>query len=349
MSMRRALILLLQCVAIASAQHGLSHLLHRKNVESQWRLCRDNTPRCAAWNAKVGRSFEDLRPQLDVLASEMARNGLATLDKREAYDLYLPTWSCESRERVPRRPGDGPKWMCGVDALRPVRDCLVYSVGSNGDASFERALKARQPHCEIFTFDPTLPSRPNASGRCTAARLELCPTEPGWKLQAMRAAAAEGVTTLVETGLGSRDGRLEIFPGYIFPVMTLPSLMKSLGHENRTINVLKIDIEGGEYEALVHETLFGGCKHRNGAMPVEVEQLQLELHGIDARPVARLFAAVYACGLQVFNSEPNHWGCDGYGCVEFSFVGPTHAFRAFRMTHPSGSTHGHARKRERRR
>ena len=84
MSMRRALILLLQCVAIASAQHGLSHLLHRKNVESRWRLCRDNTPRCAAWNAKVGRSFEDLRPQLDVLASETARNGLAALDKREA-------------------------------------------------------------------------------------------------------------------------------------------------------------------------------------------------------------------------------------------------------------------------
>ena len=102
---------------------------------------------------------------------------------------------------------------------------------------------------------------------------------------------AEGVTTRVETGLGSRDGKLEIF-GNFFPAMTLRSLMKSLGHENRTINVLKVDIEGGEYAALVHETLFGGCKHRNGSMPVEVEQLQLELHGIDARPVARLFAAV---------------------------------------------------------
>lgn len=309
-----------------------------------WRVpCQqDDAARCAAWGAKVDRSFAALRPQLAVLGNSSAMEGLSRLSEREVYDLYLPTWSCEALERVPQQPGDGPKWMCGLDALHSVSDCLVYSFGANGDSSFERAMKARNPHCQIFTFDPSMPSRQNISGRCHKARLEHCPYEPGWKLKATRDAAKQGIMTkFVEIGLAAHDGPIEIFPGKQFPAMTLPSLMKMLGHENRTINVLKIDIEGSEYTTLPHASIFGSCgkhghRHR-GTMPIPVEQLQIELHGTNAVDVGKIFASVYSCGLQVFSVEPNRWGCDGYGCLEFSLVGPQQAMRSFLNTHPGVS------------
>jgi Methyltransferase domain len=34
--------------------------------------------------------------------------------------------------------GDNGKWVCGVRTLLQRPGCIVYSVGSNGDVSFER-------------------------------------------------------------------------------------------------------------------------------------------------------------------------------------------------------------------
>jgi len=43
----------------------------------------------------------------------------------------------------------------------------------------------------------------------------------------------------------------------------------------------------------------------------------------------------HLCGLALFSKEPNHWGCNGYACVEISLVGPEHAWAAYQLTHPS--------------
>ena len=51
-----------------------------------------------------------------------------------------------------RRLGDGGKWVCDPHRITEQKDCLVYSVGSNNDFSFEMAvLKDIGPHCEIHT------------------------------------------------------------------------------------------------------------------------------------------------------------------------------------------------------
>ena len=69
------------------------------------------------------------------------------------YDSYEPHWNCLSRERIPTRGGDGPKWVCGVDTLN--KSALVYSFGSQGDTQFEDDIQARVSTDNIFIFDPS--------------------------------------------------------------------------------------------------------------------------------------------------------------------------------------------------
>ena len=49
---------------------------------------------------------------------------------------------------------DGGKVICDPYRLEG-EDCLVYSIGSNGDFQFEEAIKKINPRCEIHTFDHT--------------------------------------------------------------------------------------------------------------------------------------------------------------------------------------------------
>jgi hypothetical protein len=47
---------------------------------------------------------------------------------------------------LPLSQGDGAKIMCGVSTLQP--GCLIYSLGSNGDVSFEQDILKNTP-CEV--------------------------------------------------------------------------------------------------------------------------------------------------------------------------------------------------------
>lgn len=155
--------------------------------------CRPARPAacCAAWSTKVRRAFELVRHQSSAEPPMLQRWNSGALgdaqNSRNAYDLLEPTWSCESRERVPSNFGYGPKWVCGLRTLKstgPAPPCLVYSFGSNGDVSFEQGVKAAAPNCHIFTFDPTLSAE---------------------KLAVVRGAEKRGLLKFVDVGLGDRD------------------------------------------------------------------------------------------------------------------------------------------------
>jgi hypothetical protein len=45
------------------------------------------------------------------------------------------------------------------------------------------------------------------------------------------------------------------------------------------------------------------------------------------------FEGADACGLRLFHKERNHWGCQGYACVEFSLVSAESAWREFQASH----------------
>ena len=124
---------------------------------------------------------------------------------------------------------------------------------------------------------------------------------------------------------------------YVCVARRVVGCIADLGHTGRTLHVLKVDIEGSEYSAFEHPGLFGGCMTASaaGATPPDVRQVQIEVHGTSLYYIFQLMERMQSCGLAIFNKEPNHWGCDGYKCVELSLVSPEHAFNAFALTHPS--------------
>lgn len=68
------------------------------------------------------------------------------------WEPFEPVASCWDEVRV-GQIGDGGKWVCGLSQLKS--PCLIYSLGSNGDPSFELAINtATSGECEIYTFDP---------------------------------------------------------------------------------------------------------------------------------------------------------------------------------------------------
>ncbi|CAF5097666.1 unnamed protein product, partial [Rotaria sp. Silwood1] len=70
---------------------------------------------------------------------------------------WEPTIQCEFERRV-GNIGDGGKWVCDIHRFGSMNttNILVYSLGSNGDFSFERAIKELFRNAEIHTFDKRL-------------------------------------------------------------------------------------------------------------------------------------------------------------------------------------------------
>jgi hypothetical protein len=121
---------------------------------------------------------------------------------------WEPTFHCSHARRIGAR-GDGGKWVCDPYRLKSQEDCLIYSVGSSGDFSFEIEMKKFMPHCEIHAFDKN--PYPCPTGVCTFHRVTFGDgTEP-------------------------KDSKNWL------------TIVQELNHTNRFIDILKIDIEGGEY------------------------------------------------------------------------------------------------------
>ena len=136
-------------------------------------------------------------------------------------DPFRAFYSCPVQEKVGAL-GDGGKWVCSKHALLSMPGCTVYSVGSNGDTSFEQAILS-ETACEVHTFDPTLNDTTADSVRAV----------PGVHFQGI--------------GLANVDGE-QVFKTKSKPVKTLHTIMATLNHT--WIDVLKVDIEGHEWPIL---------------------------------------------------------------------------------------------------
>jgi FkbM family methyltransferase len=139
-------------------------------------------------------------------------------------------------------------------------ESIVYSGGVGEDVSFDLSLIAKY-HCSVFAFDPTP----------RAIRFAEDVTEP--------------LFSLLPVGLWSDDTRQHFHPpadprhvshsiapgcvrqGFTADCRSIPSLMRELDHER--IDLLKLDIEGSEYEVVP-------AMLRAGVIPVA---LCIEIHG----------------------------------------------------------------------
>ena len=246
------------------------------------------------WEMKLAHKAASLKDQHDRSVQFQQQ---AAANKILAYDLWEPAWSCHIERRLGKPFGDGGKFVCGSDEFFQTKGCLAYSVGSNGDSSFEKAIREHFG-CEIHTFDP----------KGNSTQYEKIANVSGSSFHAW--------------GLSNSSGSLGGNP-----LLTLGDIANRLGHAHRHIDIFKIDCEGCEY--LAFDTIWSDLK----SSKYSIGQIQIELHGTDFKKLKTFFDAAEGAGFVIFHKERNHWGCNGYSCVEFSLIHMQQAEEIFRHTH----------------
>jgi hypothetical protein len=222
------------------------------------------------------------------------------------WDFFPPAFNCPIRERL-GRISEGGKVVCGIESLAAKeKRCVVFSFGVRGDITFEEDL-IRRTNCTVFAFNPSVPSLPNGQTESRG-----CPSETG------------GVIYFRKEGLGSSNRIQETG----WTIHDIPTLMKKLSVTH--IDLLKIDIEGGEWEVF--------SRSSNREWLKDVDQLLIELHlkqlksneaGVDSgvREVFDFFDTMENHMLLPFSWEVNH-NPSGYftykpSCIEYSFIRPS--------------------------
>jgi Methyltransferase domain len=205
---------------------------------------------------------------------------------------WVPTISCPDELRI-GEPGDGGKWVCGMSAALRAReqagDCLIYSFGSNNQFEFEVEMSQRlsqnsSSRCEMHVFDHTVKN---------------------WRIPALDNIHVHswGVTSVQDA---SRRGA---------PFKSFHGIRQELGHSQRRLTILKIDIEHSEYE-VIPEVL------KSTFAP---EQILLELHVSlngqreDVQLTHNIRSHLRAESYAMFHSEWNYFSTQG-NCLEYAFL-----------------------------
>lgn len=206
---------------------------------------------------KISHHCESISRDLDI--SSIRKN----FRREKGYGTFWqnhwePSWACPLESRIMdisntssiRSGGDGGKWVCNAHEIKKDPKCLVYSFGSNGDYVFELGVRDTLG-CEVHTFDPfNLGYASNLGDNITTHDWGLSPstyvTEPlkGWK--------------------GKKEKEMK----------SLFTIVKDLGHVNRKIDILKVDIDGIEFGLFDNRTFWRELKESG----IVIGQLLIELH-----------------------------------------------------------------------
>ncbi|KAL3921535.1 MAG: hypothetical protein SGARI_006659, partial [Bacillariaceae sp.] len=237
---------------------------------------------------------------------------------------FEPDFSCRHERRIGRN-GDGGKWVCDPHRLQN-KSCLVYSIGSNGDTSFEQAvLDEIGPHCEIHTFDPgdfgAAVNKTGAIYHPWGLGKETMMTIPNASAPLPPLAANVNITNLSprQQEIQRRQRKMYRLQHRLRQPQqfkTLRDMVRELGHDGRTIDIFKIDCEGCEWET--YEQWFQAG--------VQTRQILIEIHAagelsknfpdhrVMKQPVTMdFFDFVYKQGYVITHKEVNimHWTKSG--------------------------------------
>lgn len=165
-------------------------------------------------------------------------------------------------------PIDGDKFVClDTDVAPPPGRCLVYSVGINNEWSFDRAMV--RYGCEVHAFDPSM------------TKYTRNVTEFGARFYRI--------------GLG---GRAEVRKNG-WRMMTLSGLRAMLGHADRDIDYLKVDIESSEWGWLE-----GDAAGLRGVRQLGME-VHMQMNPASLRRYYAVFRGLQAAGFRTVHSNPN--------------------------------------------
>ncbi len=210
--------------------------------------------------------------------------------------LFDAITDCETTIRVGTR-FDGGKWIADPQTLSG--SSVVYSFGVGDNISFDMDM-AGLFGCDVYMFDPS-PS-----------------VVSGFRGFLPAQACGKGHLTYRPIGLGpvskeaSRQWDL-IIEGKQCEARSLADIARSLHHTH--VDVLKIDIEGGEFAALQQMI------ETRELLNLQVKQLLVEFHLWDDQRFAefvRLLGSLYQQGFLIFRKEFNPYAADR--CAEFSIV-----------------------------
>lgn len=193
-----------------------------------------------------------------------------------------PNFSCQFEVSVGQVNIDGHKWVCDPHRIAKKKDCLVYSVGSNGNFAFELDLQRQLPNCEIHVFDPT-----DYSEQMQQRGLD------GSNFHAWGLKSSDGKPMAVKKGLQGLE------------FVSLPETIKRLGHTGRAIEIFKIDCEGCEWSA------------HNDILDQSIRQILVEVHSVNLQ-TDKFFDDMHNAGYAIFHKEPNLY--TGGNCIEFAFL-----------------------------
>ena len=180
---------------------------------------------------------QTLLPPLVTLPSEKKLS--SSLVALRAYDKFLSSLHimCQQNLRLGKIK-DGGWNVCHDRKYRPEVPCIVYSFGINNDWSFDESMSTVYG-CNVFSFDPSM-------GIGTHKH-----SEKVW---------------FYNVGISKTD--------YInsrnWDLRTLSSIVEMLNHTGKKIDILKMDVEGSEWQSLSN-MLDSGILNKVG-------QLYLEFH-----------------------------------------------------------------------
>ncbi|XP_060078866.1 uncharacterized protein LOC132558337 [Ylistrum balloti] len=192
-------------------------------------------------------------------------------DLAVVYNSLLMSSQAHCKEVVRIGDVDDGGWdVCNGSEYRPLSPCIVYSFGIAGDWSFDDEI-SRIYGCEVHSFDPSIGKVDHQrSNKISFHNLGL------W---------------------GKPKGKLRKWN-----MMNLKEIIEMLGHTEKTIDIVKMDIEGSEWQAIPNMLATGVLKN--------VRQLFFEFHS-DPNPNEKLRSKVTTLrgindqGFQLFWSHPN--------------------------------------------
>ncbi len=234
---------------------------------------------CNRWNAHVYRARKNY-----ISFSTTYHNS------EFPYDTYEPIWNCRSKERLPAKGGDGPKFICGL-ATYETSTNRILSLGSNGDTQFEDAIHDELPGMKIITIDPTL-SKNNQKKLKNKKHIDFLNIAVG----------SENQTTIGNIKYKSR---------------TLQSLLA----QYNPVSIIKMDVEGSEHIVFTNKLSCDVLK--------DVDQVLIEIHTRAQHDVKSIFRWFARCNMLLYSKEPNIWGCYGKLCGEYSFISAKFAYKEY--------------------
>uniref|UniRef100_A0A2C9JWP8 Methyltransferase domain-containing protein n=1 Tax=Biomphalaria glabrata TaxID=6526 RepID=A0A2C9JWP8_BIOGL len=136
---------------------------------------------------------------------------------------------------------DGGWEICDDADVRPREPCIIYSFGINYDFSFDEAAAALYG-CHVFSFDPSMNLVKDQFDRSPKVHFSSL--------------GLSGQSFI------NKDN---------WTMLTLKEIRRRLGHKSSSIDVIKMDVEGSEWQALPEMI-------QSGELPGNVKQVLLEYH-----------------------------------------------------------------------